>query len=270
TAAHGMNPDVTVTLTSASVGTIDAAHATATGQVNDDESAPVYSISDAAAVTEGGKLLFTVTGTTPVATDTLVTTDHGNVTIKANETSAVLEVQTQDNATYGPNPDVVVSLTGAFGTDTGTGHVLDDEQAPTFSISDAAAVTEGGKLLFTVSSTTPVATDTLVTTDHGNVTIKANETSAVLEVQTQDNATYGPNPDVVVSLTGAFGTDTGTGHVLDDEQAPTFSISDAAAVTEGGKLLFTVSSTTPVATDTLVTTDHGNVTIKADETSAGL
>src|SRR6185295_18196053 len=106
TAAHGMNPDVTVTLTSASVGTIDAAHATATGQVNDDESAPVYSISDAAAVTEGGKLLFTVTGTSAAAQDVTVHTSAGDVTIAAGQTTGTLEVQTQDNATYGANPDV--------------------------------------------------------------------------------------------------------------------------------------------------------------------
>ncbi|WP_424140184.1 Ig-like domain-containing protein, partial [Roseomonas chloroacetimidivorans] len=163
-----------------------------------DDPAPTYSISDAM-VAEGGKLLFTVSSSAPVASDTLVeTVGHGSVTIKANETSAVLEVQTRDNATYGANPEVVVRLAEAFGGDTGTGQVADDEAAPTYSISDAM-VAEGGKLLFTVSSSAPVASDTLVeTVGHGSVTIKANETSAVLEVQTRDNATYGANPEVMV------------------------------------------------------------------------
>ena len=260
-ATFGANPDVVVSLTGAFGSDIG------TGSVLDNEAAPVYAISDAV-VTEGGTLQFTVSRTTPTAIDTVVTTDHGNVTILAGATSAVLEVATTDNATFGANPDVVVSLTGAFGSDVGTGSVLDNEAAPVYVI-PYAVVTEGGTLQFTVSRTTPTAIDTVVTTDHGNVTILAGATSAVLEVATTDNATFGANPDVVVSLTGAFGSDIGTGSVLDNEAAPVYAISDAV-VTEGGTLQFSVSRTTPTAIDTVVTTDHGNVTILAGATSAVL
>ena len=89
-----------------------------------------YSISDAATVTEGGTLEFTITRTFPTATDVLVTTSHGDVLMKAGDLSATLAVPTADNAFWGPNPDVVVTLTGAFGGDTGVGSVLDNEAAP--------------------------------------------------------------------------------------------------------------------------------------------
>lgn len=52
--------------------------------VND---SPVYVISDASVV-EGGTLQFTVTSGTAVATDTVVTTDHGSVTILAGATGS--------------------------------------------------------------------------------------------------------------------------------------------------------------------------------------
>jgi Ca2+-binding RTX toxin-like protein len=90
----------------------------------------LYSISDAAAVTEGGALEFTITRTFPTTTDLLVTTSHGDVLMKAGDVSATLAAPTADNAFWGPNPDVVVTLTGAFGSDTGVGSVLDNEAAP--------------------------------------------------------------------------------------------------------------------------------------------
>ena len=89
-----------------------------------------YSISDAATVTEGGALEFTITRLFPTATDVLVTTSHGDVLMKAGDVSAALAVPTTDDAFWGANPDVVVTLTGAFSGDTGVGSVLDNEAAP--------------------------------------------------------------------------------------------------------------------------------------------
>jgi Ca2+-binding RTX toxin-like protein len=89
-----------------------------------------YSISDAATVTEGGALEFTIARLFPTATDVLVTTSHGDVLMKAGDVSATLAVPTTDDAFWGANPDVVVTLTGTFGGDTGVGSVLDNETAP--------------------------------------------------------------------------------------------------------------------------------------------
>ena len=60
----------------------------------------------------------------------MVTTSHGDALMKAGELSAILTVPTADNAFWGPNPDVVVTLTGTFSGDTGIGSVLDNETAP--------------------------------------------------------------------------------------------------------------------------------------------
>ncbi|WP_336486667.1 hypothetical protein [Methylobacterium nigriterrae] len=98
---------------------------------------PVYSIANAPDVVEGGKLLFTVTGTTAQGSqDVTITTNQGNVLIKAGQTTGILEVQTQDNTTSGPNPDVTVTLAGTVvGTinqaaKTAIGHVIDNDTAP--------------------------------------------------------------------------------------------------------------------------------------------
>jgi Ca2+-binding RTX toxin-like protein len=109
-----------------------------------------YSISDAAAVTEGGTLEFTITRAFPTTTDVLVTTSHGDVLMKAGDVSATLAVPTADNAFWGANPDVVVTLTGAFGSDTGIGSVLDNEVAPppaTPPVGDPGPVAPVGKVV---------------------------------------------------------------------------------------------------------------------------
>ncbi|WP_336490015.1 immunoglobulin-like domain-containing protein [Methylobacterium nigriterrae] len=96
---------------------------------------PVYSIANAADVFEGSKLIFTVKGTNAVSQDVTITTDHGNVTVKAGQTTGTLEVQTQDNTTFGPNPDVTVTLTGTVvgaidpAAKTAIGHVKDNDIA---------------------------------------------------------------------------------------------------------------------------------------------
>jgi Ca2+-binding RTX toxin-like protein len=97
--------------------------------------APVYSIADAQTVTEGGTLVFAITATAASTQNVTVTTSQGNVTILANETSGTLSVPTVDNLTYGPNSDVVVTLTSATGGGTvsstpASGSVLDNDSAP--------------------------------------------------------------------------------------------------------------------------------------------
>jgi len=279
----GPNPDVTVKLTSTGFGSINPTANTAIGHVTDDETAPVYSITDAPAVVEGGKLLFTVTGTTAAGSNVTVNTDWGDVLIMAGLTTGTLDVRTQDNTTFGSNPDVTATLTGtSLGSinptaKTAIGHVTENDPAPVYSITDAAAVVEGGKLLFTVTGTTAGGSDVTVTTDQGDVTIKAGQTTGTLEVPTLDNTIFGPNPDVAVALTGtSLGTiapaaKTAIGHVTDNDTAPVYSIANAADVVEGGKLLFTVTGTTSVGSqDITVTTDQGNVLIKAGQTTGTL
>jgi hypothetical protein len=80
-------------------------------------------------------------------------------------------------------------------------------------------VNEGGTVDFTVSRTTPTVVDTVVKTGQGDATIKVGEMSAILQVATQDNTTYGPDLDVVVTLAAEFGGASAKGQVPDNEQA---------------------------------------------------
>jgi hypothetical protein len=79
-------------------------------------------------------------------------------------------------------------------------------------------VNEGGTVEFTVSRTTPTAVNTVVKARQGDVMIKAGETSANLQGATQDNTTYDPNPDVVVTQAAEFGGASVKGQVPDSEQ----------------------------------------------------
>jgi hypothetical protein len=121
----------------------------------------VYSVADAAPVTEGGELVFAVTATAASTADQTVwyRVDGGEpreLTIPAGAAAAEIRVQTQDNATHGGNPAVVVELVSAsLGTASGMarGVVADDEAAPVYSIAGAAPVVEGGELVFAVAAT---------------------------------------------------------------------------------------------------------------------
>jgi len=88
-----------------------------------------YTVSDATAV-EGEPLNFTITASRAVATDTLLTTSHGSVTLPAGETTVVLSVPTVGNITYGPNATITVVLDAALGGDSAVGTVADDDTAP--------------------------------------------------------------------------------------------------------------------------------------------
>ncbi|MBX6744442.1 MAG: DUF4214 domain-containing protein [Acetobacteraceae bacterium] len=100
---------------------------------------PVYSIADASTVAEGDKLVFTVTSTTAAAGDVTISTDHGDVLIRAGETTGSLEVQTTDDHVYGTHaPDVTVTLqsasVGSIDPDhqTATGHTGDAKTDPVY------------------------------------------------------------------------------------------------------------------------------------------
>ena len=238
-----------------------ALEVSATFTVEDGDAPPVYSITDALPVTEGGALAFAVT--TPAASTgpqtVWYTVDGGEVqtlAIPAGAAAAEIRVQTQDNAVHGDNPAVAVELVSAsLGTASGTatGAVTDNEAAPAYSIADAAPVAEGGALAFAVTATAASTADQTVRyrVDGGEVqtlAIPAGETAAEVRVQTQDNAVHGDNPAVAVELVSAsLGTASGTatGAVTDNDGVSVYSVSAAgtAAVAEGGALVLTVART---------------------------
>jgi hypothetical protein len=211
-----------------------ALEASAAFAVEDGDAAPAYSIADAAPVTEGGELAFTVTASTAAAGDQTVSyrVDGGEaqtLTIPAGATAAAIRVPTEDNADQGDNPAVVVELLSAsVGTASGAaaGLVEDDERASVYSVSGGAAA-EGGVLEFTVERTggkeaetvayslgggatagidyaAPPSTITLESGElMGTVSFEAGELARTIQVQTLLDTAPEADETVLVALVAA-------------------------------------------------------------------
>ena len=170
------NETFTATLSAATNGaTINGANDTATGTINNDEAAPVFSIASANA-TEGNAIAFTVTRNVDAqaAQSVTVTTSIGGTdTASANdftaktqtlsfsqgETTKTFNVQSTQDALFEGNETFTTTLSAATGgaTISGTngtaiGSINNDDAAPVFAISSASA-TEGSAIAFTVTRT---------------------------------------------------------------------------------------------------------------------
>ncbi len=249
--------------------------------VRDGDAEPVYSISDAAPVVEGGELVFAVAASAASTADQTVCSrvDGGEIrtlTIPAGAATAQIRVASTNNADWADNPSVVVELVSAsLGTASGaaTGVVRNDDAPPAYSIADAAPVVEGGELVFTVTASAAAADPQTVSyrVDGGEVrtlAIAAGETTAEIRIRTQDNAVHGSNPAVAVELVSAsVGTASGTatGAVADnDDAASVYSASGAGTVAEGGTLAFTVTRTGGLGAETLTYSLGGAATAGSD------
>ena len=170
------NETFTATLSAATNGaTINGANDTATGTINNDEAAPVFSIASANA-TEGNAIAFTVTrtgdaqatqsvtvatsiGGTDTASANDFTANTQTITFAQGESTKTFNVQSTQEAIFEGNETFTTTLSAATGgaTISGTngtaiGTINNDEVAPVFAISSASA-TEGNAIAFTVTRT---------------------------------------------------------------------------------------------------------------------
>ena len=287
-------------------GTVGDTSDTATGTIEDDDADPDVLVDDAT-ITEGGDLAFTVTLTNPSASTIAVdlTTTNGTavagddytattdtVTFLPGETSATFTVPTLEDTTDEPDETLTVSASSATGTtgsiaDTGTGTIVDDDDAPAVSISDVS-VTEGGDLVFDVTlsnASSGTITVDLATADGtaaagddytsttGTITFAPGVTAATFTVSTTSDNVDEPDETLTVSVTGTTGTvgdasDTGTGTIVDDDDAPAVVIGDVSII-EGGDLVFDVSLSSPSAsTITVDLTTADGTALAGDDYSA--
>ena len=299
--------DETFTLAIAgATGTVGDTSDTATGTITDDDADPDVLVDDAT-ITEGGDLVFTITLTNPSASTIAVdlTTTNGTavagddytattdtVTFLPGETSATFTVPTLEDTTDEPDETLTVSASSATGTagsiaDTGTGTIVDDDDAPAVVIGDVSVI-EGGDLVFgvtlsnassgtitvdlTTADGTAAAGDDYTSTT-GTITFAPGVTAAVFTVPTTDDAVDEPDETLTVSVTGTTGTvgdtsDTGIGTIVDDDDAPAVVIGDVS-VTEGGDLVFDVSLSGPSAsTITVDLTTADGTALAGDDYSA--
>ena len=259
--------------------------------------APSFAIGPAQ-ITEGGTLSFPVTrsGTatgaytmsystangTAVAPTNYGAVTNGTVSFASGQTNASAPVTTVDDSGVNTARNMSVTIFGASGgatitTATATGTIDDNDTAaaPSFAITDAPAVTEGGMLSFTVNRTgtstgsytvqyqtsdgTAQAPGDYTAKSLTTLTFASGVTQQTIQVQTNDDTVVesGAAETVNVSLSGASGGATitrvtGVGTINDnDTAAPSFAITDATSVTEGGLLNFTVNRSTGTGTYTV-------------------
>ena len=252
---------------------------TATGTINDDDSAAVT--IDNAAASEGDQITFTVTldnavkggfTVTPGFTDVSATegTDYAENTDDitfagtAGETQT-FTVDTTEDTGVEPTETFTVSLAVSgttltvTSTDTATGTINDDDSTAV-TIENAAA-TEGGQITFTVTLNQAVSggfkvtpgftdgstdkdTDYAENTDAITFAGTAGETQT-FTVDTTEDTELEPAETFTVGLTVSdttaqvTATDTATGTINDDDSAAVTI--DNAAASEGDQITFTVT-----------------------------
>ncbi|MCC7487797.1 MAG: FG-GAP repeat protein [Burkholderiales bacterium] len=266
---------------------------TAFGTITNDDPAPSLSISVDSGTTpapENGTVVFrvvragdaqpdqtvqfsTVSGSAVAGSD--FTAQSGTLTFTQGETTRLISVAPIDDAVYDSQANERLAVTlgatsfGAVTTATATGEIADNEAAPQVSISDAAAVAEGGLATFTVSR--DIGSDAqqrvVYTTANGTaaapgdftavsatLTFAPGELSKTVTVATVNDTTFdsAPAEDFSVTLSipgssfGTIGDGTGAGTVNDNDPAPVYSLSANGPLAEGdpgaaGTFTFTIA-----------------------------
>ncbi|WP_436322427.1 Calx-beta domain-containing protein [Vibrio cidicii] len=204
---------------------------------------------------------FTYSG---VAADGSDFTGVASVTIPAGSTTADLDITTIDDGIYEGAESFTVSISSVSGADAtvsttaGSAEVtIDDAQsAPVVSIAaDQTNVDEGDVAGFTVSidqeadeavvvnfTYSGVAADGSDFTGVASVTIPAGSTTADLDITTIDDGIYEGAESFTVSISSVSGADatvsttagSASTTIVDNDAAPTVSISSKAVVSEEG------------------------------------
>ncbi|MCY4001105.1 MAG: T9SS type A sorting domain-containing protein [Bacteroidetes bacterium] len=286
-------------------GTSETITATDTGTgtiVNDDEApTPTVTINNASA-DEGDALTFTITldktvtggftitpnytdGTATKGTDYTENIQAISFTGTANETK-IFTVSTTEDELFEADETFTVGLTISgtsetiTATDTGTGTIVNDDVAPTPTVTiNNASAEEGDALTFTVTldkavtggfTITPNYTDGTATkgTDYTeniqaiSFTGTANETKTFTVSTTEDELVEADETFIIgLAISGTSQTitttDTGTGTIVDDDVAPTPSVTiNNASANEGDALSFTVTLDLAVAGGFVVTPNY--------------
>ena len=275
-----------------------------TGTINDNDAS--FAIGNAAAVTEGGTLTFTVTRTGATSSTNSVsyatasgtatsgsdfTAASGTLTFAPGDTAKTITIATIDDSVVESAETVLVNLSSPTGgatitTAQGSGTINDNDVS--FAIGNATAVTEGGTLTFTVTRTGATSSTNSVsyatasgtatsgsdfTAASGTLTFAPGDTTKTITVATIDDSVVESAETVLVNLSSPTGgatitTAQGTGTINDNDVAPpSFAISNATAVTEGGTLAFTVTKTGTTASSVNYATASGTATSGSDFTA---
>lgn len=268
---NGMNDFVIGATTSAEITILN----------NDDP--PVFNIDSVSG--PEGDLVFTVTlvGQSEVEASVVLNTVDGTaiagkdytaltgltLTFAPGVTSQTVTVNVNDDGIFELDESFSVVLSDAtnatIGTDTGLATIENNDAAPVFSI-DSVSGPESGDLTFTVTLVGQTEVDASVVLDTVDgtaiagkdytaisgltLTFAAGVTSQTVTVTVNNDGVFEADETFTLVLSDAsnatIGTDTGTGTIVNDDDAPSFSINDIAVV-EGNSgtktLTFTITLT---------------------------
>ena len=262
-----------------------------TGTINDDDATPTVSVANASAVNEGDKgttdmsftvslsaasgqevtVPYTLSGTATGGSD-YETPASTSLTIAAGDASGKIVIKVKGDTLDEPNETIIVTLgvpthatvASTQGAGTATGTITDDDAAPTVSVANASAVSEGNdpktttNMSFTVSlSAASGKAITVPYTLSGSATggsdyetpastslaIPAGARSAAIDIKVKGDALDEPNETIIVALgvptnatvAATEGAGTATGTITDDDATPTATLElSAAAISENG------------------------------------
>ncbi|WP_421241868.1 retention module-containing protein, partial [Aeromonas enteropelogenes] len=277
-----------------------------TTEINDTVDTTTVTLSAPAQVNEGSQITYSASVNNAPQGDLVLSLSNGaSITIKAGELSGSVTVAAPGDDVYKDGSNLTVSITGSSGgnyekldtSSTVTTEVADTVDTTTVTLSSATAgqeVVEGGSIVYTASVNNPVTGSPLTVTLSNGVVITipvgaSSASSDPVPVRSDDiyqqgeeslsvtiDKTSGGNYENVVT------TGTITNTVVDDQDAPTLTLTGDANVVEGGKANYTLTISDAPKTDLTVkvvvghiTTDEGDVqavtrdvVIKAGETSA--
>lgn len=221
---------------------------------------------------EGSAVVFTVTksgtasgtltvnyatgnGTAAAGSD--YTAASGTLSFLIGDTSKTVSVATTHDTVFEADETLTLTLSApsggaSIGTGTGTGTITNNDTAPSFSIANATAVTEGGTLVFTVTKTGSTAFSHAVnyatangtatagsdyTAASGTLTFAAGDTSKTINVVTTDDAASEAAETVLVNLSAptagaTIATAQGSGTINDNDPAnqPPTTVADTLSI----------------------------------------
>jgi hypothetical protein len=190
----------------------------------------------------------------------------GTVTFAPGQTSKTIDIAILGDTTSEPNETFTVTLdtptNAMLATPVGTGTIVDDDTAPVLTIGSVSqAEGTGGATTFTFPVNLSAPSGQTVTVNYstangtaiagsdygatsGTLTFAPGVTSQNVNVPVTADATNEANETFTVTFSGssnaAIATGTGTGTIVNDDAAPTLSISDASQA-EGNAGLTNIS-----------------------------
>ena len=282
------NETIIVTLGAPTHAMVSSTEGAGTGTITDDDATPTATLAlTPASIAESGAtnrstvtatlnrpssqavtLTVAVAAVSPAVSGDITLSENATLTIAAGETSSTgtVTLTARDNSVDADDKTFTVSATASGGAVSDpsalTLTVTDDDAAPTVSVGDAAAVTEGNSGTVNMSFTVSVSAAsgkaitvpyTLTGTATGgsdyetpastSLSIPAGDTSGTIVIKVKGDTTDEPNETIIVTLgnpthatvSSTQGAGTGTGTITDDDATPTATLAlTPASIAESG------------------------------------